>query len=375
MTFDHTAGVVNFQSAALCEGLVASLLADTFRIDGREARVQVIVVDNASRGDDLRRLERLASDRVKIVRNTDNVGYALANQQAFHAGSGRLHLVVNPDCLVPKGAMQALVDALSAADGEVVVGPLASMDEAGRVLLPPNELPDPYREHLVQLGRRSPPLAAYHARRRARHAHAYWTASAPIELDMLSGGCFLGTRETFARHGLFDGGYPLYYEDTDLFRRLRSRGVRLMHVPSARIVHFFSRSSITRMKAAMTRCAYGARRYFETWFGPAGLRAFDATRTRAEAAARDHECPWPLIETPPGPAAPQLDLPDVPGAYLEISGNPQFTLAAGIFPQAMGPFAPPAEFYGQLGPGTYWMRAVDPRTGDTLRAWILRKTG
>jgi GT2 family glycosyltransferase len=372
---DVVAAVVNFQSAGLCEGLVRSLLADEFVVDGRPGTLTVVIVDNASRGADARVLERLVGPRVKFVRNVDNVGYALANQEAFHAERGRFHLVINPDCLVPRGMVQALVDAVLAAEGEAVVGPLATMDEEGRVLLPPNELPDPYREHLVQLGRRYPALAAWHARRRSLHAHRYWTARAPLELDMLSGGCFLGARATFERHGLFDGGYPLYYEDTDLFRRLRAGGVRLLHVPAARVTHFFSRSSITRMKAAMARCDYGARRYFRTWFGEAGLRAYATTRARAEAGARDHECPWPLLETPPSATPPTVEVPDVPGVFLEISGNPQFTLAAGLLPDGPGPFSPPAAFYGQLGPGTYWLRAADPRTGECLRAWILRKTG
>lgn len=373
MTIDLSAVVVNFQSAALCAGLVDTLLADRFEIGGRAANVEVIVVDNASRGDDVRVLERLVSDRVTLIRNTENVGYALANNQGFRVARGRLHLVINPDCRVPRGALGPLVRALETLPDVGAVGPLASLDEGGRVLLPPNELPDPYREHLIGLARRSPRLAAAHARRRARAAHAYWTAKEPVACEMLSGGCFLGRRETFARHGLFDGGYPLYFEDTDLFRRLRSRSLRLWHVPSSRIVHFFSRSAITRMKAAMARNEIGARRYYATWFGAAGLRAYLATRARAAALARDAECPWPLRALPPTAEPPTLDVPEGDGVFLEIAGNPQFTLAAGMFPSGPGPYAPPADFFSQLGPGSYWLRAVDPSTGDALRAWSLIK--
>jgi GT2 family glycosyltransferase len=375
VTVDLSVAVVNFQSAALCAGLVDSVLSDRFALDGREARVEVTIVDNASRGADVRALESLVSDRVRLVRNTENAGYAVANNQAFRVSSGRYHLVINPDCLVPRGALAALVGTLRDAGDAAVVGPLASMDAEGRALLPPNELPDPYREHLVQLARGWPAAADSFVRRRARYAHAYWTAREPLALDMLSGGCFLARRELYERHGLFDPGYPLYYEDTDLFRRLRDAGVPLLHAPASRIVHFFSRSSITRYKAALARNEVGARRYFRRYFGEAGLRALETQRARAAARGRDREAPWPLEERSAGAEPPVFDVGDAPGAYLEIAGSPQFTLAAGIFPTGSGPFALPAEFWRQLGAGFYWVRTVDPRDGGTLRAWSLTKTG
>jgi len=369
--YDLSVGVVNYQSAALCEGLVSTLLADRFDVDGRPGVVETTIVDNASRGDDVRTLERLVRPGVRLVRNTENVGYATANNQAFHVSSAPLHLVVNPDCRILPGALQALIDALRTLPGAGLVGPLATMDEEGEVLLPPNELPDPYRETLVALARVSPEMAAFHARRRARAARAYWTATAPTPMEMLSGGCFLGRRADFLAHGLFDAGYPLYFEDTDLFRRFRARGFSLWHVPASRIVHFFSRSAITRLKAAMHRHDVSARRYFETWFGAPGERAYATIRARAAAQARDHECPWPLIETPPSSEPPELDVPEAEGVFLEIAGNPQFSLAAGLFPGRPGPYRPPRSFWTQLGPGRYWVRAVDPSTGDALRAWAV----
>jgi hypothetical protein len=88
---------------------------------------------------------------------------------------------------------------------------------------------------------------------------------------------------------------------------------------------------------------------------------------------RDHVSPWPTKPIVGGAAPPVVDVPNKNGVFLEIAGNPQFTLAAGMFPKGPGPYALPSEFYGQLGPGSYWIRAVDPKDGATLDAWALTK--
>jgi hypothetical protein len=216
--------------------------------------------------------------------------------------------------------------------------------------------------------------AHYNARLRSRFAFRYWRSSEPLELDMLSGGCFLGRRATFERHGLFDGGYPLYYEDTDLFRRLRAAGLKLWHLPQVRVVHFFSRSALTRMKAALLRHDISAKRFFERWFGDRGFRAVRDLKARADASGAASIPPWPVEEIAAAAAPPRVNLADVPGAYIEIAGNPQFTLAVGIFPEHSGPFEVPRSFYQNLGPATYWMRSVDPASADTLQVWRVVKT-
>jgi GT2 family glycosyltransferase len=370
---DLSVVVVNFQSAAYTLGLVDTVLQDRFEVDGRPGVVEITIVDNASRDDDVARLSAAVRPGIRLIRNTENCGYALANNQGFRVSSGRFHMVVNPDVRIPPGTIGRLLHALRTLPNAGLVGPLASMDEGGRVLLPPNELPDPWREALSALARMYPGAAAYNARLRARFAHRYWRSTEPLDLDMLSGGCFLGRRETFLESGLFDGGYPLYYEDTDLFRRLRARGLKLWHVPAVRIVHLFSRSAITRLKGALLRHDVSARRYFATWFGEAGVRLHLAAKARADARGREGESPWPFEELS-ADASPSVPVDDVPGAFVEIAGNPQFTLAAGMYPDGPGPYEVPAEFFSGLGPGSYWIRTVDPRSGDTIRAWRVRKT-
>ena len=268
-------GIVNYRSTELLLGAVDTLLRDAVAAFGSVDAVDVAVVENASGDDSVAQLEARLPSGVKLVVNTLNAGYAKANNQAFAVTRGRLHLVLNPDCRVVSGMLAGLRDALDAHPEAGMVGPNVSMDEDGDVLLPPNEMVDPFVDALAHTTRTSDAVARWNARRRARFAHSVWKAVHPMPVPMLSGGCFMGRRSDFRRLGLFDAGYPLYYEDTDLFRRFVDAGMTLLQVPSVRVVHFFSRSAMQRPKATGWRNAVSARRYFERWFGAEGLATHD----------------------------------------------------------------------------------------------------
>jgi len=374
MSPDVSIAVVNFNSSHFLGGLLESILNDPFTVDGRPGEVEVIIVDNASPNDDHVAIQDFAGNqRVRLVRNTENVGYGIANEQALRIARGTWHVVINPDVIVMAGCLQALIDTLESNPLATVVGPLASFDPGGHVLLPPIELPDPYTESLTCAGRHEDAIARFAIRHRARTAHRFWTTPDPIPMPMLSGQCFMARRADFLEYGLFDPAFPLYYEDTDLFRRYTHAGLGLYHVPAARIVHHFSRSTMSRLKASMYRNRMGALRYFEKWFGQAGRRTFESVHSRADARGLDDNCPFELEPIDAGDIAPAIEIPETAGVYLETAGNPKFSLAAAVFPERGGPFTFPDIFWQALGAMTFWCRAVDPETGDTLRAWRITK--
>ena len=123
----------------------------------------------------------------------------------------------------------------------------------------------------------------------------------------------------------------------------------------------------------MYRNRMGALRYFEKWFGEAGRRTFESVHARADARGLDDNCPFELEPIDAGDTAPAIEIPETAGVYLETAGNPKFSLAAAVFPERSGSFTFPDIFWQALGAMTFWCRAVDPETGDTLRAWRITK--
>ncbi|MGO4526521.1 glycosyltransferase family 2 protein [Microvirga sp. 2MCAF35] len=231
---DVTAIVVTFDSAhALPECLGA------LRADG----VPVIVVDNASTDGTVAMAE---GQGACVIRNVRNEGYGRANNTGVRAAETEFVLIVNPDCIVDRGAVAALVDAARRYPDAVFFAPQI-VEPSGRVFYQPRSL-----------------LAASLTNPGGKLVVPEGEACAPF----FSGACFLIRRETFLRLGGFDENIFLFYEDDDLCRRVADSGSALVYVPQSVVRHGRGRSSgdkpgrifASRWHQAWSR-AYVSRKY------------------------------------------------------------------------------------------------------------------
>jgi len=229
-----TAIVVAFDSAHALPECLGALMADG---------VPALVVDNASTD----RTAALAGGHgARVIRNARNEGYGRANNIGARAASTEFLLVVNPDCIIEKGAVAALVDAARRYPDGGLFAPRI-VEPSGRVFFQPRSLLSPYL-HNPQ-GNLVLPEGE---------------ACAPF----FSGACFLIRRDLFLRLGGFDENIFLFYEDDDLCRRVADAGHALIYVPQAMVRHGRGRSSqpkrgrifASRWHQAWSR-AYVSRKY------------------------------------------------------------------------------------------------------------------
>jgi O-antigen biosynthesis protein len=186
---------------------------------------EVLIVDNASRDDTGRLLDRVEGARV--IRNPDNRGFIRAVNQAARRGRGRHLLCLNNDAELLPGALAAAVRTLeSAPDVGAVGGKLILTDgrlqEAGCIAWSDGSC--------CGYGRGERPDAPEYAYRR--------------DVDFVSGAFLLTPRALFLEHGGFDEAYaPAYYEDADYCLKLWESGRRVVYEPEAALVHFEFASS------------------------------------------------------------------------------------------------------------------------------------
>jgi N-acetylglucosaminyl-diphospho-decaprenol L-rhamnosyltransferase len=248
-----TAIVVAFDSAHALPECLGALKAEG---------VPVIVVDNASTDDSAGIAERQG---VRVIRNARNEGYGRANNAGVRAAETELVLIVNPDVVVQRGAVAALVDAARRYSDAEFFAPQI-VEPSGRVFFQPRSLLAPYLTNPT--GRTSLPEGE---------------ACAPF----FSGACFLIRRDLFLRLGGFDENIFLFYEDDDLCRRVADSGSALIYVPKAVVRHARGRSSTpkrgrifkSRWHQAWSR-AYVSRKYGLSNPAP-GMFAVNAVKTLA----------------------------------------------------------------------------------------------
>lgn len=373
---DVTALIVNFNTARYCRACVASLREQHFTVDGRPGELEILVLDNGSRPADREELGRLTEPGVAVHFLGENRGYGAANNYGAARARGRYLFVLNPDVRVLPGALAALVEALAAERRLAAVGPRTWMDDARTLLHPPNDVPRLWHRTLQAAANLSPFWGRMSARVRTRRALRHWRVSEPRTVPLLSGAAFLTRRDVVERVGLFDPAFPLYFEDTDWFVRVRRAGYRLLYVPRAEVVHYFSRSALQDYAAAMAKARRAELYYYRKhygWWAAAWVARLNRVVARALARRPEGVRLGPCEDLGRVTGPPSFSVSARGPLLGELAGNPLFSLAAGTLVEG-GTWRLSQEMWDQLWDGVYFCRLVDPRTLKTLGCWSFRKT-
>jgi len=369
--------IVNYNTGSYAVGCVESLLEEWKHAGRAREKLHMVCVENESpedQGPFLRELERLG---VEVVRAGENLGYARGMNLAYERVRARPHEVVailNPDLHFLPGSLTSLIDYVLEHPEVGCVDPATCVDPLGVFNLPRNLLPTPAEHWRVTLAQMHPFFCRRYSRYRTDKALEWWTASGPIETDMLSGCCLLLRREVLERLGRpMDPRYPLYFEDTDLFRTLRALDYRVVHHAGVRILHHWSRSA--RVGKAFEdeptrRFELSKRAYYAKFYGPlarASVAAIDRIVRRWPRAwlARP---PHPLADLGEFTAPVTIPLPRRARFLVEISVHPTFVICGGIFGEGER-WTCPSEAWEWLFRLQYYVRAVDLDTFEVLGAW------
>jgi GT2 family glycosyltransferase len=227
--------IVNFNAGGFLPDVVDSVLQC-------ESVAHVYVVDNLSTDGSLDVVPQGHGDRLTIIRNTTNVGFAAACNLGLTRSTCENIVLLNPDCLLMEGAIDHLIKALRSTDRVGIVGPLllnpdGSEQAGGRRKLPTPSLVLSRAAGAAGLRRLLP------FRLRDFLLHLDPLPRRPIEVEAISGACMTVRREMISDIGPLDKEYFLHVEDLDWCMRARRGGWKVLFVPDAKVVHYKGVSS------------------------------------------------------------------------------------------------------------------------------------
>lgn len=211
--------LVFYQQAHLSYLCLRSLL------EFADVSYELIIVDNNSTDDTARLLD--AIENANIIRNTDNLGFVKAVNQAGEAARGKYVLLLNNDALIEDATLS---NAVAVIDADASVGAVGakiklldgSLQEAGSIIFDDGAC--------LGYGRGKSPTAPEFMFQR--------------DVDYCSGAFLLFRRQTFADLNGFDLDYaPAYYEESDFCIRMQKQGLRIVYTPTAEITHYEFASS------------------------------------------------------------------------------------------------------------------------------------
>jgi GT2 family glycosyltransferase len=218
-----------------------SLLRDEgSRLESGE--IEIIVVDNAST-DGTAEMVNLEFPQVKLLVNSQNLGYTKANNIGINHSRGKYILLLNPDTIVHQDALQALIDCAESHPEAGIIG-AKLLNPDGSVQRSARSFPDIgaglFRNTF--LGRLFPnnPFVR-------RYLLADFGYDEVREVDWVSGAAMLVRRDLIERIGGLDERFWAYCEDVDLCWRAWQAGYKVLFCPNAVITHKVGRSSDQRL--------------------------------------------------------------------------------------------------------------------------------
>lgn len=177
---------------------------------------EFIVVDNASKGDDVERLRKAYPD-LKLVVCDKNLGFAGGNNAGMKHASGEYLFFLNNDTVIKAPVLKSLVDCFA----DPTVGGVSPLL---RFAYPPNDVQYCGWKRLttITLKNLEPATADYNTAR---------------EIEVMHGAAMMIPRRVVDDIGLMPECYFLYYEEYDWSYTLFEKGYKIRFEPAATIYH------------------------------------------------------------------------------------------------------------------------------------------
>lgn len=200
-----------------------------------EEPCETIVVDNAS-SDQTAALIETSFPQVKIIKNSRNEGLSRATNQAFDVSRGEYLMLLNPDIIIEKEAIEKMLAVMRERPEIGVLGP--------KLLNPDGSVQPSCREFptcgnvLFELS-----LVPRIFKSLSRWKMGYFDHKSSREVDQPIGSCLLVRRDAFIRAGMMDESFPLFYNDVTLCYNIKQLGYMNYFLSEASAVHLHGAST------------------------------------------------------------------------------------------------------------------------------------
>jgi len=250
-TLDVSIIIVNWNTRDILRDCLRSVYEQTQAIT-----FKVIIVDNASR-DGSAEMVKEEFPQAILIENSQNRGFAAANNQAIKTAGGRYVLLLNSDTVVLDNAIAKAVKFADEHPYTAVVG--------CRVLNRDYTL---QRTCFIYPSLLNTFLAATYlykifpkSRFFGREQMTWWDYNDVREVEAVCGCFLLARKEAIDQVGRIDEKYYVYGEETDWCYRFKKNGWKIMFTPGAQIIHYGGQTT-KRLPDKFLLQLYGAKLIF-----------------------------------------------------------------------------------------------------------------
>lgn len=207
--------IVNWNGGDVMQECLVSLSGISY------SNTELIIVDNGSIDGSENLVNKCWFKPYKVIKNSENLGFAPANNQGFKIAKGKYVLLLNNDTKVEKDFLTKLVYKMEISSQVGVLQP--------KILLMDNpEFLDNAGSFMTRIG------FLYHWGFLQKDNKEF---SKERQIFSAKGACMLIRKDVIDQLGLFDKDFFSYFEESDFCWRVWLLGYEVLFYPQARIYH------------------------------------------------------------------------------------------------------------------------------------------
>jgi GT2 family glycosyltransferase len=201
--------------------------------------LEIIVVDNASQDNSILSIKE-NFPQVRIISNTENVGFARANNQGIEMAQGRYVALVNSDVLFLEDSLGLMLGYMDQNPEVGILGPkLLWQDQTLQGSC--RKYPSIWNTLCPAIGLTGLfPKASFFS---GEHMVGYFNHDRIQDVDALVGAFLLVRRSALQQIGGMDDQYFMYCEEVDWCKRFSSAGWKIRFFPDTKVIHYGGGSS------------------------------------------------------------------------------------------------------------------------------------
>lgn len=225
---------VNYKTKDLTINAIKSVFEKTQGID-----FEIFVVDNNSQDGSIEAIEK-EFPNINIIKSPVNAGFGAANNIAIKQAKGKYILCLNTDTLLINNAIKIMYDFMEKVENQkVAVCGSVLFNKDLTLGICGGNFPN-ITEIFWKFGLRNILKKQYLKYKLTLTANEIDKQS---NIDYVTGADILFRKSVLDEVGLFDEKFFMYFEETDLCKRIRDKGYDIKLVKDAKIIHLEGQSN------------------------------------------------------------------------------------------------------------------------------------
>lgn len=239
--------LVSYNTKDLTKNCLKSIYEKTQNID-----FDVFVVDNSSTDGSVEMIQN-EFPQVHLIKNKENKGFGAANNIAIKQSKAKYIFCLNTDTILLNNSAKIFFDFMEKEQNQ-------NVGACGGIMLDADG-------HKTYLEFKFPSLLDFSFLIKNKKNNQ--DLSKNKEVDWMGGANLFLRKSCLESVGLFDENFFMYFEETDLCKRIKNHGFRIFFVPESVIIHYegasFGKNNIINFEKtrifAQSKCYYFKKHY------------------------------------------------------------------------------------------------------------------